>query len=77
VAFEESKAAGGTPAAYTDFIEKDQRLLPTGGALKTGMEANLFSDIVFEPPFVDGLSYKGESITPHAARQGILERVRK
>jgi hypothetical protein len=52
VAFEESKAAGGTPAAYTDLISQDQLLISTGGALKTSLIANLFFDMVFEPPFV-------------------------
>jgi len=54
VAFEESKAAGGTPAAYTDLMSQDQLLISTGGALKTSLIANLFSDMVFEPPFVNG-----------------------
>jgi hypothetical protein len=34
-----------------------------------GFSANLFSDMVFEPPFVDGFSFKSESITAAAARQ--------
>jgi hypothetical protein len=54
VAFEESKAAGGTPAAYTDLMGQSQLLISTGGALKMGITANLFSNMVFEPPFVDG-----------------------
>jgi hypothetical protein len=52
VAFEESKAAGGTPAADTDFTDQNQQFSSTGGALKKGVLANLFSDMVFEPPFV-------------------------
>jgi hypothetical protein len=38
VAFAESKAAGVPPAAETDlFMEKDQLLITTGGALKTSL----------------------------------------
>jgi hypothetical protein len=54
VAFVESKAAGGTPAAWTDLMGQDQLFISTGGALKNSLLANTFFDMVFEPPFVDG-----------------------
>jgi len=40
VAFDESKAAGGTPAAWTDWMNQDQMLVSTGGALNTSFSAN-------------------------------------
>jgi hypothetical protein len=54
VAFAESKAAGGTPAAWTDIIGKDQYFISTGGALNSSLTANSFFDMDYEPPFVDG-----------------------
>jgi hypothetical protein len=54
VAFAESKAAGGTPAAWTDSMGQDQLFKSTGGALNFSLTANSFLDMVFEPPFVDG-----------------------
>jgi hypothetical protein len=69
VAFAESKAAGGTPAAWTEIIEEDQFFISTGGALNSSLTANSFFDMVFEPPFVDGLLFKSESITAAGTRQ--------
>ena len=69
MAWVESKAAGGTPAAWTDLIGKDQYFLSTGGALNSSFTANSFFDMLFEPPFVDDLSYKSESITALDTRQ--------
>jgi hypothetical protein len=51
VAFEESKAAGGTPAAWTDIIGIDQFFISTGGALNSSLTANSIFDMVCEPPF--------------------------
>jgi hypothetical protein len=56
VAFEESKTAGDTPAAWNDMIGKDQLFISTGGALNLSLSANSFFDMVCEPPFVDGFN---------------------
>jgi hypothetical protein len=69
VPFDESKTAGGTPAANTDLVGQDQMLISTGGALNISFTANFISNMVFEPPFVEGLSFKRESITAPVTRQ--------
>jgi hypothetical protein len=69
VAFDESKAAGGTPAARTGLVRQAQQPRSIGGALNTGISAILLFNILFEPPFVDGLSIKREFITAPATRQ--------
>jgi hypothetical protein len=70
VAFEESKTAGGTPAARTGSVRQAQLLRSIGGALNTGISAILLSDILFEPPFKENLWFQKESITAPIPRQG-------